>query len=85
MFLSLMLWFIFDEKKLPDFYIDGERTYSVIDVLKERYSASGSISYDEDDEISTLSIGRDSSDTSERMISQFFTEVEGPDRNWQDD
>ena len=55
MFLSLMLWFILDENKSPEFVVDGDRVYTVTDVIKEgRYSAN-SISY-EDDEGETVDI-----------------------------
>ena len=33
-FLSVMLWFILDSKKLPIVYVDGHRIYSVGSVIK---------------------------------------------------
>ena len=40
-FLSLMLWFILDEDKPQQFVLDGDRVYTVTDVIKEgRYSAN---------------------------------------------
>jgi len=45
LFLSLMLWFILDSEKAMTVLLDGERVYSVIDVI--RLSAS-SINEDED-------------------------------------
>ena len=37
-FLSLMIWFILDSDKLPTIFVNGNRVYSVGEVIKLRYS-----------------------------------------------
>jgi hypothetical protein len=39
---------------------------------------------DEDDTEANTQVSTSFSTVSQRMIEQFFTEVEGPDRDWQD-
>ena len=39
MFLAVMLWLIFDSEKKPMFFVDGDRVYTVEDVIKFRDSA----------------------------------------------
>ena len=39
LFLSVMLWFIFDDGKTPAFDVDGERVYEVKNVIKTNDSA----------------------------------------------
>ncbi len=34
LFLSITLWFIFDEKRMLAVVIDGDRVYTVTDVIK---------------------------------------------------
>lgn len=38
LFLSVMLWLIFDQNKTPTVIVDGPRAYSVVEVLKVRDS-----------------------------------------------
>ena len=42
LFLSLILWFILDDERLPAFIVDGDRVYSVRDVIKADDSDSNS-------------------------------------------
>ena len=86
-FLSLILWFILDSEKTAAFYMDGERVYAVRNVIKTNIpSLNDDCVYEEEQEeldgrLSTYVSSRSSS-ISKRMIDQFFTEVEGPDRDW---
>jgi hypothetical protein len=34
LFLSVMMWFIFDNENAPTVFVDGERVYVVSDVIK---------------------------------------------------
>ena len=88
LFLSLMLWFILNDDKVPFVYLDGARVYAIEEVSKQKHSTN---SYDcEDDEhdsepvsgSNSIFSGSSSSLISRRMIEQFFKQVEGPDRNW---
>ena len=85
LFLSLILWFILDENKKAIIFVDGTREYPVLDVIK--YSDSVNyVDWDIDDKIARRTseiVYRKSSDISRLMIAQFFTEIEGPDRNWE--
>ena len=38
LFLSVMLWLIFDSEKQPMFFVEGDRVYTVEDVIKVRTS-----------------------------------------------
>ena len=38
-FLSVMMWFVMDEKKDMTVFIDGNRAYSVVDVVKTDHSS----------------------------------------------
>ena len=50
-FLSLMLWFILDEDKPQLVQLDGDRVYTVTDVIKEgRYSATSITTYEDDED-----------------------------------
>ncbi len=86
LFLSLMLWFILDENKSAIIFVDETRKYPVLDVV--RYSSS-SVNNDDcemDDKITGRTsemVYRNSSGISKLMIDQFFTEIEGPDRTWE--
>lgn len=52
-FLSLMLWFILDSDKPTTFYLDGDRVYSVRDVINTNHSiVSEDCNEEEEDEIS---------------------------------
>ena len=91
-FLSLMLWFILDTEKTATFLVDGDRVYSVTDVIKANHSSVNiDCTNDEEDEEQLEISYRDdasyrwSSGISKRMIEMFFTEVEGLDRDWQQD
>ena len=83
MFLSIMLWFIFDENKKPSFVIDNNRVFAVEDVINLDRS---SVNLDcEEDEQETVEHNSARQSISRIMIEQFFNEVEGPDRNWNQD
>ncbi len=85
MFLSLMLWFILDSGKTATLLVDGDRVYSVEDVISPRLSTINEdcVEEEEQEDISTLLASSRSLTVSKLMINQFFTEVEGPDRDWQ--
>ena len=40
LFLAVMLWLIFDREKKPMFFVDGDRVYTVEDVIKVRNSST---------------------------------------------
>ena len=48
LFLSVMLWFILEDRRLPTVLIDGDKVYAILDVIKE--SGSGTINDCEADE-----------------------------------
>lgn len=48
LYLTCMVWFIFDKNKSVSVFKDDHRTYSIVDVVKSRFSAS--ISYIESEE-----------------------------------
>jgi hypothetical protein len=84
LFLSLMLWFILDNQKTPTVLVEGNRVYAVVEVIKGRESLNSS-KCDSDEETEaqpTNFLSECTSTVSKRMIEQFFTEVEGPDRDW---
>ena len=89
MFLSVMLWFILNDSKETAVIIDGDRVYVVSQVINSEVSSTNIDCENEEPETfssrrsSTISTGR--SEVSKLMIAQFFTEVEGPDRNWIDE
>ena len=86
-FISLILWFVLDSEKPPIFIVDGNYVYSVEDVVFGRQSTinedcdSEEVQENEQSNMITHASNRFSS-ISRRMVEQFFTEVEGPDRNW---
>jgi hypothetical protein len=40
LFLAVMLWLILDSEKKPMFFVDGDRVYTVEDVIKVRNSST---------------------------------------------
>ena len=83
LFLSLMLWFILDSEKAATVLVDGDRVYAVQDVIRPRHSGiNEDCVEDEQEDISTEHVSNRYSGVSKLMIDQFFTEVEGPDRDW---
>jgi hypothetical protein len=70
--------------------VDGDRVYAVTDVIKVSHSGINEDCEDAEelDEVDVDTgtnrqvLARPSS-VSRRMIEQFFTEIEGPDRDWQ--
>jgi hypothetical protein len=79
-----MLWFILDSDKAATVLVDGDRVYAVQDVIRPRHSGINEDCIEEEQEVD-ISIGYMSShntSVSRLMIEQFFTEVEGPDRDW---
>ncbi len=83
LFLSLMLWFILDSEKAATVLVDGDRVYAVQDVIRPRHSGVNEDCIEEELK-EDISVGHMSSrsSVSKLMIDQFFTEVEGPDRDW---
>ena len=84
MFLSLMLWFILDSEKAATVLVDGDRVYAVQDVIRPRHSGINENCAEEgqQEDLSAEHVSNRSSGVSKLMIEQFFTEVEGPDRDW---
>ena len=82
MFITCMLWFILDYTSAPTIFTHGDWKYAVLDVLRP---ISSNINEEDEDEIAgrESTVSRNSS-VSDRMIAQFFHEVEGPNRNWQE-
>ncbi len=67
--------------------MDGERAYAVIDVIgnNENFQINDE-NDDEEQPQSRLSVvQQEVPSVTDLMIAQFFTEVEGPDRDWKDD
>ena len=87
-FLSIMLWFILYRNKSPALVIDGNRVYPVTEVITGRLSGINEDCEaidnpaDVHDDISRQYSSPDSSFVSRKMIEQFFTEVDGPERDW---
>ena len=83
--LSLMVLFIVDSNKAVDVVTDGDRVYAVLDVIKAHHSGINEECDEEDDqdEITSRTQSYSLTSISKRMIDQFFTEEEGPDRDWQ--
>ena len=52
LFLSVMLWFILDDKKTPMLIVDGDRVYAVTTVIKQTDSLN-SLDCDEEEEIAS--------------------------------
>ena len=84
-FLSLMLWFILNDEKEMDIFVDGSRVYSVTNIIRTRDSGINSdCDFEADiDALPSSPASNRSSGVSKRMIDQFFTAVEGPDRDWE--
>ena len=83
LFLSLMLWFILDSEKAATVLVDGDRVYAVQDVIRPGHSGINEDCIEEElqEDIPAEHVSSRSS-VSKLMIDQFFTEVEGPDRDW---
>ena len=79
-----MLWFIIDDEKEMNVFVDGNRVYSVADVIRIRDSGLNS-DCDLEEEADSLDshVSNRSSGVSKRMIELFFDAKEGgPDRDW---
>lgn len=50
LFLSLMLWFILDDYKTPALFIDGDKVYTVANIIKMRESTINSDNGSEEEE-----------------------------------
>ena len=91
LFLSVMMWFIFDNENAPTVFVDGERVYVVSDVIKSSQSAINADCNDEEPEEEEVNYhanrqtGSSFTGISKRMIQQFFHDMEGPDRGWKPD
>ena len=83
-----MIWFVLDEKGTPDVFRHGEFSYAVLNVINEAACLINDVEIEDEEEQEEEMFTRSSSfhrrDTiiSDRMISLFFNEVEGPDRDW---
>ncbi len=82
MVLSLLLWLIFDSEKAVTVVVDDGKVYEVKDIIKPRNSGLNCVEEDDEDEIFDRNLSYSFTSVSKRMIDQFFTEVEGPDRDW---
>ena len=87
LFITCMLWFIFDDKGQPTIFIHGDRSYFSTDVIKSHRLVSSVLNEDIEEEHDELNISIASSYSliGDRMIAQFFNVVEGPDRDWSED
>ena len=47
LFLSLMLWLILDDTKVPDVFVDGNRVYTVTEIIMSSHSSINSDSQNE--------------------------------------
>ena len=83
LFLTCMIWFVLDDHKEQNIFLDGNYSYAIVDVVKLRNSTIGEDSSDNDseDEDRNISVSH-SQRVSDLMIAQFFDQVEGPDRDW---
>ena len=83
-FLSLMLWYILDSDKAVFVLVEGDRVYAIReDVINPRYSGVNEDCRDEDEvDLSESHMSNRLSGVSKRMIEMFFTDEEGPDRDW---
>ena len=69
--------------------MDEDRAYAIVDVLKDEQPALN-LDCETEEERTQEEAEEDRDDSrrfsgvSRRMIEQFFTEVEGPDRDWRD-
>ena len=87
LFITCMIWFVFDDKATPVVFRHGEHSYSVMNIINEEAYLTGEaeIEEEEEEEMSARhsSVHRRDTLISDRMIAQFFNnEVEGPDRDW---
>jgi hypothetical protein len=87
-FLSVMLWFVLDSQKQATVLVDGNRVYSVAEVIKLQHSVINEDCEDQDQHVeedadTSKNDSVYASTVSRRMIEQFFAEIEGPDRDWQ--
>ena len=88
-FLSIMLWFILDSQRSSVVLVDRNKVYAVVDVIKPGNSeinkdCSTEDEYDQGDADAVRQCSYSLTPVSRIMIEQFFTEVEGPDRDWSD-
>ena len=80
-----MIWFVLDDKGTPDVFRHGEFSYAVLNVINEDAYLTGEAKIEEEEEEVSArhsSFHRRDTVISDRMIAQFFQEVEGPDRHW---
>ena len=87
-FLTVVLFHILDSNKAKAIVVDKGRVYAVINVIDVEQSTSNqdcvTEELDQDGDRERRSESMRLSGVSRRMIEQFFTEVEGPDRDWRD-
>jgi hypothetical protein len=87
-----MIWFILNDEQNPVVFVDGQRAYAVLDVIKPPDSTEINNECEElierNEELNITRISyvnpRDSRVT-DLMIAQFFDRGEGLDRDWQDE
>jgi hypothetical protein len=84
LFLICMIWFIMNNKQQQVLLQDGHHSYPILEVVKlPNYSISDiNISENEEEDKSVNVSYSLSFRVSENMIAQFFSQIEGPDRNW---
>ena len=85
-----MVWYITDDDRIPDIFRHGDRFYPVIDVAAH---ISTAINQQQTEEVEDENLDGTKRETiissrgtyvSDLMIARFFTEIEGPDRDWSD-
>ena len=89
MFLSVVLWFVLDSQKSPAVLVDHNKVYAVIDVTMDEQPAlnqdcESEDTHEHEGEYASREDSMRYSGVARRMIEQFFTEIEGPDRDWRD-
>ena len=92
MFLSVMIWFILNDEQNPVVFVDGQRAYAVLDVIKPpdsteiNHECEELIERNEELNITRISyVNPRDSRVTDLMIEQFFDRGEGLDRDWQDE
>ncbi len=88
-FLSLMLWFVLDSQKQATVLVGGNRVYAVANVINIQHSSidedcdNWGALFEEEDADTKIYDSVHEFTVSQRMIKQFFKEIEGPDRDWE--
>ena len=87
LYLTCMIWFIFDDENYTKILLAGQNTYTVIPVIKPRNStiAEDSSSDSEEEEETSYSATYENVKVSEMMFAKFFDRREGPEQFQSDD